>query len=73
MQQQVLILTKQQQLLQARLGEPLVEFLQRRYLEDGRTLSQVAEEIGVGSGTVSRWLWQLGIEARRPGRPRSAA
>jgi hypothetical protein len=67
-QQQVLILTKFQQQIQAGLGEPLVEFLRRRYIDEELTLAQVAAELDVGAGTLSRWLVQLGIEARRPGR-----
>jgi hypothetical protein len=80
MQQQVLILTKQQQILQAALGEPLEDYLRRRYVDDGLSLEQLADALAGATrsdplviGTLSRWLGQLGVTARRPGRPRSAA
>lgn len=68
MQQQVPVLTKQQQLCQIRLGEPLVDYLERRYIREGLTLAEVADELDLVPSTVSKWLWNLGIEARKPGR-----
>lgn len=55
------------QLMEQRLGEPLEVYLQRRYHTEGLTLRQIADELGLSVGTVSRWLPQLGIEARFPG------
>ena len=69
MQEHVVILTRDQQILQARLGEPLDVWLRRRYLEDGLTLREIASEVGFGVPALSRWLRQFGIEARRQGRP----
>lgn len=67
MQQQVVVLTKAQQLLQHRLGESLPTFLERRYITEGKTLAEVAVELGVTPGAISRWLWQFGIVARPSG------
>lgn len=67
MQQQV-VLTKQQQIIQIGLGEPLQGFLERRYVQEGKTLAEIGDELDIRLSTVSRWLWQFGIVARRPGR-----
>jgi hypothetical protein len=67
MQQQVLILTREQQRIQARLGEPIEQWLRRRYQQDELTLDQLGAEVGVGASAMSRWLAQFGIEARRSG------
>lgn len=55
------------QLLQARLGRPLEDVVTDLYITKGMTLAEVATELEVGESTLSRWLTQLGIEARRPG------
>lgn len=67
MQQQVLILTREQQVIQARLGERIEDYLRRRYIDDGLTLGELGAELGVTAGAVSRWLVQCGIPARRGG------
>lgn len=51
-------------LIEGRLGRPLELYLEERYLRDGLTTVQIAAELNVNSGTVSRWMAQLGIEAR---------
>jgi DNA-binding transcriptional regulator LsrR (DeoR family) len=55
------------QVMEARLGEPLDAVISRMYHDQGMTLAQVADELGVTIGTVSRWMTTLGIEARFPG------
>lgn len=74
MQQQVLK-TRAMQILEGRLGEPLEVFIRRRYVDEGATLRDVADELGLSVGTVSRWLPQLGVPARFPGQrsPRAEA
>lgn len=67
MQQQVLILTKDQQLIQARLGRPLDEFIREEYVTKARDLAEVSGDLGIGISTLSRWMTQLGIPARRKG------
>jgi len=60
-------------LIEARIGRPLEDYLADRYLRDGLTTLQIADELGVNNGTVSRWMAQLGIEARYLGPRRVAA
>jgi transposase len=59
--------TRSMQVMEARLGEPLDVVIARLYHEQGMTLAQVAERLGVTIGTVSRWMTALGLEARFPG------
>jgi transposase-like protein len=61
------------QILEGRLGRPLEDLLRERYERDGRTVAEVADELGVDKGTVSRWMRDLGIEARLFGPRRTAA
>lgn len=48
------------------IGEPLGSFLQRRYVEEWATLTQVQTELGLGSNwrRTKRWLKRYGIDAR---------
>ena len=59
--------TRSMQVMEARRGEPLDATLTRLYRDQGMTLAQVADELGVTIGTVSRWMSALGVEARFPG------
>lgn len=52
------------QLVEHRLGRPLEDVLRELYTDQGMTVKQVAEELGVSSASVSRWMGELGIEAR---------
>lgn len=73
MQQQVLppLKTKQQQKIEHRLGRPIEDYIRERY-EAGAKMSEIGEELGVNFSTISRWMAQLGIEARSTG-PKAAA
>ena len=51
--------------MERKLGRPLETFLAERY--EGRTQEQIADELGVSGATVSRWMRELGIEARLQG------
>jgi DNA-directed RNA polymerase specialized sigma subunit len=51
--------------VERRIGRSLEEFLAERYLVANQT--QIAAELGVSNATVSRWMSELGIEARFPG------
>ena len=57
--------------VEARLGRPLETYFAERY--ETLTQPQIAEELGVSGATVSRWMAELGIEARFPGQRPSAA
>lgn len=61
------------QLIEQRLGRPLDEFLRERYDVDRRTTQEIADELGVTNGTISRWMAALGIEARLIGPRKSVA
>jgi len=53
--------------LEHRLGEPMEDYLRRRYLDEGATTHQIGDELGLNNATVPRWLGIIGIEARFPG------
>jgi len=44
------------------------DWLGREYIENGRSLSDIAAEVGVSSPTVGRALVRHGIQVRRTGR-----
>lgn len=66
-QEAVPIKTRGMQLMERQLGEPIEVYLRRRYIEEGSTTEEVGTELGLNAATVSRWLAQLGIQARLPG------
>jgi DNA-binding NarL/FixJ family response regulator len=70
-QQKSVLLTRAMQVIEQQLGEPLEGFLRRRYEVEGRTTVEIAEELDVNSGTVSRWMAHFGIPARLTGSRRS--
>lgn len=65
-------MTRGMLIVEARLGESLESYLRRRYEDNGLTTSQIAAELGLNNGTISRWLAHFGIEARYLG-PRRVA
>lgn len=55
-------------------GQPIEELLRERYIDQGRTLADVAASVGLHEGTLSRWMDDLGIPRRQRGpRGRKAA
>lgn len=58
---------------EAELGEDLVAYLTRKYVTDGLDQRAIAGLLDVNPGTVARWMSQLGVRARRTGRPRKVA
>ena len=60
-------LTGPMERVQARVGRPLREELEDRYHVQGQDFRAIASVLGVSISTVSRWMRQLGIEARFPG------
>lgn len=61
----VLFKTRAMVRIEARLGRPLEEWLAERYRT--HTQSEIAQELGVSNATISRWMRDLGLEARLPG------
>lgn len=58
--------------VEARIKRPLEEYLAERY--QVATQTAIAAELGVSNASVSRWMQELGIEARFPGqRPEAVA
>jgi DNA-binding MarR family transcriptional regulator len=55
------------QLIERQLGRPLEEYLREQYLKRERTQREIAEDLGVDVGSVSRWMERLGIPSRRIG------
>lgn len=73
MTRSIVLKTVPMQRTEGRLGEPLEDFLRRRYHDEGKTLRQIGDELDIDAGTVSRWMRTLGVEARFPGPRRAAA
>lgn len=50
------------QLVEIRQGIDLEAYLRKHYVEDGRLLKDIAGELGVDIGTVSRWKDHFRLE-----------
>lgn len=72
MQQELATHTRGMRVLERRIGRPLQEVFEEMYLDRGMTQQQIADELGIDVGSVSRWMARLGIEARYLG-PRKVA
>ena len=73
MSRTIVFKSRPMQVVEARLGRPLEEYLEERYAA-GATQAEIASELDVTDGTVSRWMALLGIQARFPGpRPKAEA
>ena len=72
MERTIVFKSRPMQVVEARIGQSLEEFIRERY-EAGKTQREIATELGVTDGTISRWMVQLGIEARFPGPRRAEA
>lgn len=59
-------------LVEARLGRPVEEVIREVY-DAGGMQKDVAEALGIEGSTVSRWMKDLGIEARPRGNGSAAA
>lgn len=51
--------------VERRIGRPLEDYLAEAY--QSKTQPQIAEELGISSASVSRWMSELGIESRLQG------
>lgn len=49
------------------LGEPVEQYLRRRFVDDEMGLSQLAEELNISYRTLLKWLEIAGIYSRRLG------
>lgn len=53
--------------MEARYGQSLDLLLTSWYHEEGLTLDQIGERIGITKGAVSRWMERFGVTTRRGG------
>lgn len=60
------------QYAEARFDRPLDELLTAWYHEEGLTLDEIGERLGITKGAVSRWMDRFGVTTRRGG-PRQVA
>lgn len=56
-----------------RLGRPLEDVITQLYVDHGLMQREVASQLGIDTGTLSRWMRELGIVARPKGRGSAAA
>jgi transposase-like protein len=67
--------TRGMAILEERLGRPVRDVIQERYVEGGESMETVAAALGIDTSTLSRWMVRLSIPARvfASDRPESAA
>lgn len=68
----MLLKTKAMQVAEHRLGRPLEKWIAAQYA-DGATQAEIAARLSVNTATVSRWMYQLGLEAHYGPKKRRAA
>jgi hypothetical protein len=56
--------TRAMQLAEIRLGRDLRGYLIEEYIEKGRRLRDIADDLECDTGTVSRWMVHFGISTR---------
>lgn len=59
------IRTRHMQLVELRLAINLPVYLRDQYVTRGRKLAEIATDLDVDTGTVSRWMAHFGIPTRR--------
>lgn len=56
--------TRAMQLVELERGIELTAYLREQYHKNGLRLTDIADALGVDTGTVSRWMVTLGIPRR---------
>jgi hypothetical protein len=56
--------TAAMRLVELQHGVELEEYLTRRYHGEGVRLADIATDLGLDQGTISRWMDRLGIDRR---------
>lgn len=56
--------TPTMQLIEIRHGEPIDQLLYRLYVEEGKSMAEVAEYLGLSQAAVCRWIERLRIKER---------
>lgn len=59
--------TKRMTEVEQYIGEPLEEYLRRRFVDDQITMPELANELGIAYPMVGKWLEQAGVYSRRLG------
>lgn len=59
-----LVKSRHQQIVEARLGEPIDEVLRRLYVTEGLSQAEIGLRLGVSRNAVVRWMAQCEIETR---------
>lgn len=54
------------QLVEIRHGQPIDHLLSRLYVDEGKTMGEVAEMLDVDEATISRWMERMNIPVRAP-------
>ena len=54
--------TRAMQVVEITHGEPIDAMLRRLYLTECLTQGEIAEQLGLDQGTVSRWMREFGID-----------
>lgn len=52
-------------LIEMERGEPIEQLLRRLYIDEDKTVIEIAQELGIAFTTVARWLRQFGIPRRQ--------
>lgn len=53
--------------VEARIGQPIGQYLRDAYTGRELALIDIAHELGISEGTASRWLARFGIQTRLVG------
>lgn len=67
------IKTPAMQLIEAERGRSIEEVFRELYVDRGLTQREIAAELDIDEGNVSRWMDRLGIAKRRLRRRRASA
>ena len=60
-------MTRGMRQVEATVGQPLRPYLVDRYVVQGHSMAQIARDLNLNKGTLSRWFAQLGIPPRYVG------
>ena len=54
-------------LAEIRVKRPLADYIRDEYVTKGRMQREIAADLGTDTSTLSRWMRELGIQARPKG------
>ena len=59
-------MTNLQKLIEKLIGEDLKEYIRRNYVEEGKTLEEIGESLGVSFKSIHRWVNEFEFHQKRP-------